>query len=217
MGNNFGKKHNFILIFKIFIFPKSQGISGKGGINLNYGYIIENTTQDYIDNSPLFRMINDLDIGEDEIYVDKFDSKEQLNELLSVLTADDRLVIRSVIDIAFEAKELLRILQILQSNEIVLCSVEESFLNGTNYYDAMIGFAKINSYYLEKRRKNNFLSAKERGTVGRPAKTEEIEKAIRLYNTKSFTTAEIERMCGISSSSLYRALQEGKKEKKEKT
>jgi DNA invertase Pin-like site-specific DNA recombinase len=180
---------------------------------LNYGYIIENTTQDYIDNSTLFKMINDLDIGEDEIYVDTYDSKEQLDELLSRLEPEDRLVIRSVVDLSDEAKQLLLILSILKDNQIILCSVNESFLNGTDYYDAMRGFAEINSYYLEKRRQNGFQSAKEKGTVGRPAKTEEIERAIRLYNTKSFSTAEIERMCGISSSSLYRALQEEKKEK----
>ncbi len=175
---------------------------------MNYGYIIENTTQDYIDNSALFKMLIDLNIEEDETYVDTYDSKEQLDELLSVLEAGDRLVIRSIVDLADEASQLLKILSILQDNQIILCSVSENFLNGQEYYDAMQGFATINSYYLEKRRKQGYQEAKENGTVGRPKMTAEIERAIRLYNTKSFTTSEIEKMCGVSSSTLYRALKE---------
>lgn len=109
-------------------------------------------------------------------------------------------------DLSEDAKELLEILRILQDKKITICSVEESYLNGAEYYTAMKGFLGINRYYIDKRRKEGYEKAKEKGTVGRPAKIEELEKAIRLYKTKVFTIEEIENLSGISSSTLYREL-----------
>ena len=175
---------------------------------LDLAYFIENTLEDYIDNSALFRLINDLQIDENEIYIDTETNKEELASLLGALKREDRLVIRSVVDLSEDAKELLEILKILQDKKITVCSVEESYLNGVEYHTAMKGFLDINRYYIEKRRKKGYENAKEKGTVGRPAKTEELEKAIRLYKTKAFTIEEIENLSGVSSSTLYRALKE---------
>ena len=179
---------------------------------MHYTYFIENTTEDYIDNTELFRLINDLEIDENEIYIDEEGCKEELESLLDILENGDRLVIRSVVDLAEEAKALLEILELLQDKEVILCSVTEPFLNGTEYLSSLKGFIGINNYYLEKRRKAKYQEAKDKGTVGRPKMTAEIEKAIRLYKTKAFTTAEIEQLSGISSSTLYRALKEIDKE-----
>lgn len=180
--------------------------------DLDLAYFIENTSEDYIDNSGLFRLIYDLQIDENEIYIDNETNKEELASLLRTLKREDRLVIRSVVDLSEDAKDLLGILRILQDKKIIICSVEESYLNGTEYHTAMKGFLDINRYYIEKKRKEGYEKAKEKGIVGRPAKTEELEKAIRLYKTKAFTIEEIENLSGISSSTLYRALKEIDKE-----
>ncbi len=179
---------------------------------MHYTYFIENTTKDYIDNTELFRLINDLEIDENEIYIDEEDCKEELDNLLSILENGDRLVIRSVVDLAEEAEDLLEILRLLQDKEIILLSIEESFLNGIDYYTGLKGFVGINRYYLDKKRKERYKEAKEKGLVGRPKMTAEIQNALRLYKTGEFTTSEIEKLSGISSSTLYRALKEIDKE-----
>jgi len=87
-----------------------------------------------------------------------------------------------------------------------LISVLEPYLNGKEYHTAMKGFVGIHKTYLERKRREGFNEAKEAGSVGRPRQTEAIEKAIRLYNTKAFSVAEIEKFAGVSSSTLYRYL-----------
>lgn len=52
---------------------------------MHYTYFIENTTKNYIDNTELFRLINDLQIDESEIYIDNETNKEELASLLRVL------------------------------------------------------------------------------------------------------------------------------------
>lgn len=203
-----GKSYGLIITTRDYFSFKIPRYYDKGGNQLDYVYFIENTTDNYVDNTELFSLIRDLDIDENEIFIDTGISKKELEKLLDLLEEDDRLIIRSVIDLSFEAAGLLKVLEQLQEKKIILCSINEPTLNGLEYYSAMKCFVGINIYYLERKRKEKYQEAKLAGIVGRPKMTEQIEKAIRLYKTKAFTTAEIEKLSGVSSSSLYRALRE---------
>lgn len=177
-------------------------------------HFIENTTAEVVDNTGLFKIINDLRIEEDNVYIDTCDSKEELEKLLKNIDnncsdpINVRVVVRSVVDLSNTAKGLLDILSYLQGKGVILCSVTEPYMSGEDYYTKLSGFLKIHRYYAERLRKEGFQKAKAEGRVGRPKMTEEIEKAVRLYNTRAFTTAEIEKLSGVSSSTLYRALKE---------
>jgi len=181
---------------------------------MDLAYIIENTTDEYIDNTALFKIINDLEIDDEFVFSDTAGYRDDLEKLLDDLyntlieASSKRLVIRSVVDISDTAKGLLGILSDLQDKGIILCSISEPYLSGENYFTMLSGFIQITNFYSEKRRKQGYENAKEKGTIGRKAKTEETAKAIRLYKTGAFTTAEIEQLSGISSSTLYRALKE---------
>jgi len=181
---------------------------------MDYAYFRENTDPDnYIDSSALFILAQDLNIPESRIFVDTGSSREELNKLLDTMEAGDRIVIRSVIDLeAEEAPELLGILRVLQSSEIVFCSCMEPFFSGTEYYTAFKGFIDIHKYYLKKRKEKGYKKAVEAGNVGRPKMTEAVEKAIRLYKTRAFTIEEIEKLSGVSSSTLYRYLKADKEQ-----
>lgn len=177
-------------------------------------YFVENTSGEFVDNSGLFKIITDLEIEEQFIYSDTTGSRDEFEKLLddidSILSGSTtkRLVVRSVTDLADTAKELKEILSDLQDKGIILCSISEPYLSGENYFTMLSGFIQITNHYTEKRRKQGYEYAKEKGTIGRKAKTEETAKAIRLYKTGAFTTAEIEQLSGVSSSTLYRALKE---------
>lgn len=181
---------------------------------MDFAYFIENTTEEFIDNSALFRIINDLEIEDEFVYSDTVGYRDELEKLLDDIdniftkVSTKRLVVRSVVDLSDTAKDLLSILSVLQNKGIILCSISEPYLSGENYFTMLSGFIKITNFYSEKRRKQGYESAKEKGTIGRKAKTEETAKAIRLYKTGAFTTAEIEQLSGVSSSTLYRALKE---------
>lgn len=175
---------------------------------MDYAYFIENTNENYIDNTQIFNKIRELYIDENEVYSDVEDSKEELKELLGVIGCDDRLVVRSVIDLSDTAKGLLNLLSDLQDRGVILESVSEPYISRENYYLTFKDFIDITEHYTEKKRKQGYQQAKERGIVGRPPKTTEIEQAIRLYKTKTFTIAEIEQMTKISKSTLYRYLKD---------
>lgn len=182
--------------------------------NMDFAYFVENTTEEFIDNSALFRIINDLEIEDEFVYSDTAGCRDELEKLLADIdtifteASTKRLVIRSVVDLSDTAKGLIGILSDLQDKGIILCSISEPYLSGENYFTMLNGFIQITNYYTEKRRKQGYEHAKEKGTIGRKAKTEETVKAIRLYKTGAFTTAEIEQLSGVSSSTLYRALKE---------
>lgn len=175
---------------------------------MDYAYFIENTNDNYIDNTELFNKIRELYIDENEVYSDVEDSKEELEKLLEVIDCGDRLVVRSVVDLSGTAKGLLNLLSDLQDRGVILESLSESYISRENYYLTFKDFIDITEHYTEKKRQRGYQQAKERGIVGRPAKTTEIEQAIRLYKTKVFTIAEIEQMTKISKTTLYRYLKD---------
>ena len=65
-------------------------------------------------------------------------------------------------------------------------------------------------YFTKKKKEMGYQIAVLEGKVGRPAKTEEILKAVEMYKSGKFKVSQIEVITGISKSSLYRYLQENK-------
>lgn len=175
----------------------------------DYAYFIENTDSDnFRDNSKVFKLIQDLNIQEEDVFIDTGLDKNELEKLIDVINRGDRLIISTVKDLADDAKQLSDILQVLQDRKVVLCSCSENFLNGNDYHMSLRGFVDLHKYYLKKKQEIGFEKAKKEGTVGRPKQTEAIEKALRLYDTKAFSIDEIEKLSGISSSTIYRYLKD---------
>ena len=84
---------------------------------MDLAYIIENTTDEYIDNTALFKIIKDLEIEDEIIYSYIAGCRDEFEKLLDDLdntlieASSKRLVIRSVVDISDTAKGLLGIIQ----------------------------------------------------------------------------------------------------------
>ena len=179
---------------------------GEGADSMYYAYLKEdNDSINLVDNTGALSLIQDLGISEEDIFTDE-GSREQLGKLLEVIGVDDYIIILSVVDLTDDAKELLAILKALQERQVTMISILEPFLSGKEYHAAMKGFVGIHKTFLERKRRQGYSEAKEAGIVGRPRQTEAIEKAIRLYNTRAFSVAEIEKLAGVSSSTLYRYL-----------
>lgn len=175
----------------------------------DYTYFIENTVEDYIDNSKLFNLINDLEIEEGNIYTDTTLNKDELEKLLDIIDYKDKLIVRSVVDLSNTAKRLLSILSELQDKNVILESLEETYISKENYYLTFKDFVDITNHYAEKKRQRGYQQAVESGTVGRPKKDKEaLDTAIALYKSKSIKIAKIEELTGVSASTLYRAVQE---------
>ena len=176
-------------------------------------YVLENIeNKDFRNNQPLFLLIKDLEIEDDNIFIDSDTDKSrpELQNLLGVIKPGDRLAIRSVQDLSDILSDLIGVFQKLTDTGITLCSCEEPFLSGDDYLDILNGFAKLYVDFEKKKQRQAYRQAVNEGTVGRPAKTKEVKQALSMYNSGNYKVAQIEAVTGVSKSTLYRYLKNKK-------
>ena len=101
-----------------------------------------------------------------------------------------------------------QIFKVDEEKKVELFSCEEPYFCGLTYYTTLNSLLFLLNYFQSKRRKDGYQKAVEEGRVGRPAKTEAVERAIKLYNTNAYTVAQIELLTGVSKSTLYKYLKE---------
>ena len=178
---------------------------------MNYAYVLENTTkEDKRDNSPLFNLINDLDLDEEQLCFDIDSKRVGLIPFLNKLSSGDKLLVRSVEDLSDTIENLIEIFKSLSKKDVILYSCKEPFLCGEEYAENLESSMKLILYFTKKKKEMGYQIAVLEGKVGRPAKTEEILKAVAMYKSGNFKVSQIEVITGISKSSLYRYLQENK-------
>jgi len=157
------------------------------------------------DNQTLFKLVSKHNIKEDYIFFDT-DSEDVVYEMIDKMESGDTLIVKRVDDLASTNRELMAILEILENKKVILASEEHKGLNGIKYYSSLLAAQDISDFYKEKRRQQGYRKAQERGKVGRPRKKHELEIALKLYKTGQFSISEIERLSGVSSSTIYRHL-----------
>lgn len=164
--------------------------------------IRENGTRD---NQELFKLVKKHKISEGNIFFNT-DGDDVVYEMIDKMDSGDTLIVKRADDLASTNRELKTVLEIMESKKIVLASAEHRALNGTKYYSSLLVAQDISDFYKEKRRLQGYKEAQEDGKVGRPKKKKELEIAIKLYNTGQFSISEIEKLSGVSSSTIYRHL-----------
>lgn len=172
-----------------------------------WAYVLENVSlEGNRSNQNLFLLINDLQIPDDNRYFDTNLDRPELESLLQALQSEDRLAIRSVLDLADTLSDLISVFQKLTGKQITLCSCEEDYLCGTDYLDTLTDFTQLYVDFEKKKQEQSYKKALDNGSVGRPAKTKEIEQAISMYQSGKYKVNQIESITGISKSTLYRYL-----------
>lgn len=167
-------------------------------------YIVENQgTEDSRNNQPLFQLINQMNIPEENLVFDNFE-RTQLPSLIDRLGVEDTLFIRSAEDMADNLGGLINTLKALTDKKITLFSCNEPFLCGEDYLDNINGFVCLYLYFYKKNKEEGYAKALSEGRVGRPPKTKEIEQAIAMYQSGNFKISQIEMVTGISKSTIYR-------------
>lgn len=171
-----------------------------------WGYVLENSnSEDKRNNQSLFQLIQQLEIADDNLYFDMSGTEQtELNKLLKDIQPENRLVIRSVEDLADSMDELIKILKLLSDKKISLCSCEEPFLSGEDYADILNSYIRLHKCFIEKKKQKAYQKAVAEGRVGRPVKESDIKKAIDLYKSNNFTVEQIKAVTGISRTTLYR-------------
>ena len=195
---------------KMWDFGKFQNMGfreSKGVTAVVWVYVLENQgIEDLRSNQSVFRLINELGISDDYIVFDDDTARPELDWLLSELNAGDRLIVRSVEDMADTIEDLTDILQLLTDKQISLCSCEEDFLCGENYLATLADCIRLLSGLQRKRQQSAYAKAYNDGKVGRP-KAKSIDRVISMYQSKAFSISQIAAVTGISKSTLYRHLE----------
>ena len=172
-----------------------------------WAYVLENQgVEDLRSNQPVFLLINELGIADDYIVFDDNTARPELDRLLSELSVGDRLIVRSVEDMADTMENLTDILQTLTDKQVTLCSCEEDFLCGEDYLCVLTGSMRLLSVFQKKKQRSAYDKAYTAGKVGRPPKTQEIEMAVTMYQSGKFKIAQITAVTGVSKSTIYRYL-----------
>ena len=177
---------------------------------MKYAYFLDvQGVDDKRNNSKVFQLISELDIPEENVFSDEKESdRTEFNDLVDRLQSEDVLIIRSAKDIASDIDELLEVLYELHKREIELFSCEEPYLCGDAFYLTINDFMVFLNYFYVKKQKSGYQKAVDEGRVGRPAKTDDVEKAIKLYETGTYTISQIVQLTGVSKSTLYKYLKE---------
>lgn len=177
---------------------------------MQYAYFLEIQKYEDRNNQKVFQIINDLELPEEQVFADDNpDDRPELENLIDILEEGDLLIIRSVKDITKDITPLYReLFPLLETKGVELFSCEEPYFCGTDYRNTLDNFMLLLDYFYTKRKTSGYQKALDEGRVGRPAKTEGVEKAIKLYESKLYTIAQIEALTGISKSTLYKYLKE---------
>lgn len=180
--------------------------------NYVFGYARVSTEQQNLD-----RQLDALqNYGVDIIYNEKMTGtkkdRPELNKLLDRMTAGDTVVIESLSRLGRSTKDLIELMELFQSKDVVLVSLKESIDTNTPagklLFTLMSAIAQFERDIIAERTNEGLQAAKARGRLGgRPrANPDAVKKAIKLYNTNQYTLKEIEELTGIKKDTLYRYL-----------
>lgn len=178
---------------------------------MKYVYFLDiQGPEDNRSNAKVFKLIDDFDIPEEQVFVDENpEDRTELYKLIELLEEGDLLIIRSAKDVVENIDYLYQTLfPYLQDKGVEIFSCEEPYFCGDTYADNLNNFMLFLDFFYKKKRQVGYEKAVDEGRVGRPAKTEDIEKAIEMYESKLYTISQITQLTGVSKSTIYRYLKE---------
>lgn len=138
--------------------------------------------------------------------------RPELDEMRSRLESGDTVVIYSLSRLGRSTKDLLTIIEEFRDKGVKLISVKEMIdtetPSGRLLITVLAAVAEFERDTIVQRTNDGLRAARERGRKGgRPkADAKALNKAVKLYNTKTHSIKEIAELTGISSATLYREL-----------
>ena len=180
--------------------------------NFIFGYARVSTEQQNLD-----RQLDMLQkYGVDFIYNEKMTgtkrNRPELENLLERLTEGDTVVVESLSRLGRSTKDLIWLMETFNSKGVNLISLKESIDTTTStgklLFTLMSAIAQFERDVIADRTREGLNSARARGRKGGRPRTdsEQLRKAIKLYNTQQYSLAEIEDMTGVKRSTLYRGI-----------
>lgn len=143
-------------------------------------------------------------------------SRPELDEMLKMLRAGDTVVVWKLDRIGRSMKHLIELMEYFDANGINFISLQEnidtSTAVGRMLFHIMAALAQFEREMIQERTQAGIDAARARGrNGGRPRKNDAaVQQAIKLYKSEQYSGVEIEKMTGVSRSTLYKRLKENK-------
>lgn len=158
------------------------------------------------------------------IYKEKLTGKNkdrpELIKMLDELQPGDILVVSELNRLSRSTKDLIGISETITDKKVELISLKEKIDTTTATGKAMFGMLAVMAQFerdlISERTNEGLASARARGRVGgRPRVTDkDINKALKLYDSKEYSISEICDMCKISKNTLYNYIRSSKENSK---
>lgn len=159
--------------------------------------------------------------GCERIYQEKISGakkdRPELDRMLDALREGDVIVITELSRLGRTVKGLIELVEKIHQVGADIKSLKETWLDTTSpmgkmLFTMMAGFAELERDLIRERTADGLSAARARGRHGgRPAvDKEKLDLAIRMYNSKTCTVAEITKATGISKATLYAYLGKNK-------
>jgi len=179
--------------------------------NYKIGYARVSTQDQNLD-----RQLDTLkEAGCDKIYKEKITGtkkdRPQLDKLLEDLRSGDTIIVSDLTRLSRSTKDLFNLVELIESKGAYIKSLKETWLDTTTpqgklMFTFMAGISQFERDLISQRTQEGLASARARGrNGGRPTKDKkDIDMAIKMYNSKLHSVAEIEKTTGVSKATLYR-------------
>lgn len=186
-----------------------------------FGYARVSTVEQNLDRQ-IDILKRDACVDEENIFTDKISgaviSRPAFDELQKKLRAGDVVVTESLSRLSRSTKDLLNIIEDWQAKGITYISIKEnidfSSSTGKLVLTVMASICEFERNIIKDRVVEGLAAARARGRVGGRPRSDKraLDKALKLYKSKTHSIKEIREITGISQSVLYRYLKEQNKD-----
>lgn len=154
--------------------------------------------------------------GCERIYTEKMsgkrDDRPELQRCLDSLRQGDKLVVYKLDRLGRSTFKLLELTADFEKNGVDLVSIVDGIDTSTPvgrfFFRTMASIAELERDIIVERTQAGLKAARARGRVGgRPTTPKkEVDRALKLYDSKEYSVPEIVEMTGVSKATLYRAI-----------
>lgn len=137
--------------------------------------------------------------------------RPELNKMLDNLRSGDTIIISELTRLSRSTRDLFKLVDQIEKKGANIKSLRESWLDTTTpqgklMFTIFAGISQFERDLISQRTKEGLASARARGRKGgRPSKNKnDVEDALKLYNSKEYSLKDIKKMTGISKTTLYR-------------
>jgi DNA invertase Pin-like site-specific DNA recombinase len=158
----------------------------------------------------------------EEVFQEKMSGSKkdrpELKKMIDKLRKGDKVVVYKLDRISRSTKHLIELSELFAEKEVDFISIQDQIDTSTPmgrfFFRTMASIAELERDIIRDRTKAGLESARARGRVGgRPkADKEDIQKALKLYDSESMTVNEIVDITGVSRATIYRAIKERKQQ-----